>query len=86
MSDSRAQVDISFDIYGKHFETSMNINYFPDEEYGDVDKRVAEWFSDCYAEARFGYDTMAAKRAADEQEEWDRAELARLLAKYPATP
>jgi hypothetical protein len=82
MGDSRAQIDITFHIYGRDFSTSMNINYYPEEEYGDVDKRVTDWFANCYADARFGFDTMVAKRQAEDEERFDRAQLARLQAKY----
>ena len=83
MGDSRASVEITFSIYGKEFHQKWWINWMPSDELYPVDRRIVEWFDTCYATARYGYDSMQAKVAAEEEERRDREQLARLQAKYP---
>jgi hypothetical protein len=84
MSEHRCILKIEFSIYGMKFEWDTSINYCPNAEY--VDQRITDWFAECYAKARAEYD--AANAAADELrrrtgvEQRERAELARLKAKY----
>lgn len=47
--DSKATVEIKFTVWGRTYETSMHINYCPNED--DVDDRIIEWLRDCYRSA-----------------------------------
>jgi len=79
--DSKALVKIEFKIFGRKFEMEMWINWFPDKDYG-VDKRVVEWFADCYNEAKKIYDAQCRRLRKEDEERIEKQELARLKAKY----
>mgnify|MGYP001600044143 CR=1 FL=1 len=85
MGDHRATIKISFDIHGKKHEQEWWINYSPDEITG-VDPRIADWFSECWTEAKARYDEQVAEYFAREHaaeiEAAERAELLRLKEKY----
>jgi hypothetical protein len=82
VTDHKASVKIDFTIYGEHFDTDMWINWVPDDDYS-IDQRVLDWFADCYWKARSKWDQALADHEAAAEEGRDRAELARLLSKYP---
>lgn len=90
MGDSRASVKIEFTIYGKSYKYDGWINWFVEEYDGQfLDHRILEFFDKSYRDARWDYDESSRieqqKRAAEEQEDEERAELARLLEKYGTT-
>lgn len=84
MSDHRFGLKVDFSIYGKNFEWDASLNWNAHD--GGCDSRITEWFTTCYEEARAAWD--ADNAAADELrrrtgvEQRERAELARLKAKY----
>lgn len=86
MGDSRASVKIEFSIYGKDFKYDGSINWSPYNEYG-VDTRIVEWFEECHRVARAHYDEQIYEAQAEKrnlaEENAEKAELARLKAKYP---
>ena len=90
MGDSRFHLKVEFSIYGKDFTWDASLNYSPDYD-SDCDRRIAEWFGQCYREAKADYDSaiyesQKAERA-EALEAKERAKLAELQAKYgPAVP
>ena len=88
MTDFKASVKIEFSIFGVTDKADMWINWWPDGECQDVDDRVIEFFRKVYrkgyAEYREGVAEYLAKANADDLEKAERAELARLQAKYDA--
>lgn len=85
MADSRATLKVAFSIYGKDFKQEWWINW-QDSDGRGMDSRVADWFEDCYTKAYAHYQRditeYFAKQRAKETEDAERAELARLRAKY----
>lgn len=81
MSDHRFAIDVKFSIYGEDFEWDASLNWAPDNVTG-VDPRITDWFANCYARARSGYDSYVNMRAAEDSERREREQLARLKAKY----
>lgn len=81
MSDHRFSLDAKLTIYGQTFEWNPWLNWVADGDSG-VDQRIIDWFANCYAKARSGYDTYAEMHQAEENERDDREQLARLKAKY----
>lgn len=91
MGDHRALIKIEFEFHGKTEEVEMWINWSPDSD--GIDARIREWFRE-KAEAGYArYEAMLKKRHKEEkaarpasnineEEEDERAELARLKAKY----
>lgn len=84
MGDSRATVKIEFSIYGKNYKNEWWINW-SSEDCG-CDERIATWFENCRSEA---YDDLQERNYEADREErerrveaTERAELARLEAKY----
>lgn len=89
MGDSRASVKIELSIYGEKFETDMWINWFP-EDSGGMDRRVSEWFSECYEKAYYKYRTRIEaqdrERNKAQIEASEKAQLKALQDKYPEEP
>lgn len=81
MSDHRFEIDVKFSIYGEDFEWDASLNWAPDY-YTGVDKRITDWFANCYAKARSGYNSYQDMRAAEDTERREREQLARLKEKY----
>lgn len=88
MGDHRASIQITMEAHGKEYKTDMWINWSPDDD--GCDRRVTEWFRDCWADAYARYDdeVWEAQRESRErkQREDDLAKLAELKAKYEAKP
>lgn len=84
MGDHRADIKIEFTIHGKCYRMDSYINWFPDEN--GVDLRVVEFFVRSWEDARERYEAAIAKAdelaASASREAAERAELARLKAKY----
>lgn len=80
MSDHRFEIDVKFSIYGEDFEWDASLNWATNGE--EIDPRITEWFANCYAKARGGYDTYTEMRRAEDSERHEREQLARLKAKY----
>lgn len=84
MGDHRASIKVEFEMHGHAAKHEMWINWTPDDQTG-VDRRVTEWFE---AEAQKAMDKWweAEEKAQDreqaEAENRERAELARLKAKF----
>lgn len=88
MSDSRFHLKVKFEVYGQTFEWSPSLNWCA--EPGACDERISDWFAEAYEkaygkfqEANIRYEQ---KRQQEELEERERAELARLQAKYVTHP
>lgn len=85
MSDSRFHLKVTFEVYGKEFkwEPSLNWSAAP----GECDERIAGWFADCYNTAYAEFQTAQREADAERRKKADeaaeRAQLARLRAKYP---
>lgn len=54
MGDFKAEIQIQMKLLGKTYQTSMSINYWPDDD--GVDPRVSRWFEDCFCDAKARYD------------------------------
>ena len=84
MGDHRASIKLEMDAHGLHFKKTMSINWSPDED--GCDRRIIEWFSECWQKARAKYDREMwdadRERRERDVETSERAELARLTAKY----
>lgn len=87
MSDHRFEIKLEFSIYGEDFEWEASLNWNAHD--GGCDSRITEFFAGCYEIARAKYDAETAaedeRRALVLIEMKERAELARLLAKYGMT-
>lgn len=81
MSDQRFKLDVTFSIYGETFHWNPSLNWAADDDTG-IDPRIIDWFANCYAKARGGYDTYVDMKRAEETERWERNQLAQLKAKY----
>ncbi|MFV8317139.1 hypothetical protein [Mycobacterium sp. 23] len=79
MSDHRFEIDVKFSIYGQDFDWYASLNW---NNPGGLDTRIEEWFLNCYAKARSGYNTLVEMQRAEECERREREQLARLKAKY----
>ena len=85
MGYHRCTIKIEFSIHGKTYKQDWNINY---SDNGDgVDRRIVEWFADCWVNARARWqdsiDEYFEEEHNKEMEEIERTELLRLLEKYP---
>jgi len=84
--DSRCDIKISFSIYGMNFKQEWNINYSPRDCKVGMDRRIEEWFQNCYDEAHeeFEYRMMESRREETERqkERQEREMLNYLKAKY----
>lgn len=88
MGDHRATIKIEFQLPNKTYKTEIGsmggINYFPDSD--GIDHRVSEFFSESWDDYMHWYNEKAAehfeKEHAAEIEAAEKAELARLQAKY----
>lgn len=47
--DSRFHLKAEFRIYGQKFEADMSLNWSGED--GRIDRRITEWFEDCYDQA-----------------------------------
>ncbi len=82
VGDHRAEVKLEMTLHGKTYKHTFDwINW---DIYGGCDQRVIETFEEWSRDAlsRFNDEMAEAEEAATERKE--RAELARLKAKYPA--
>jgi hypothetical protein len=84
VSDQRADIAISFSIYGETFKYEGSINWSPNDE--GIDERIVGFFSNSY---QIGYQKYQMRledyfRETDErgQREAELAELKRLKLKY----
>ena len=88
MGDHRASIKLEMDAHGKNYKTEMWINWSPDND--GCDRRVIEWFADCWADAYARYNEAIweadKERREKEQEEADRAIFNRLKAKFEQKP
>lgn len=88
MSDSRFHLEVKFSVYGKDFEWKPSLNWYA--EPGQCDERISSWFAERYEEAYAEFQEHNAeadrKRRETAQEADERAELARLQAKYGKPP
>lgn len=76
MGDHRASIKIELEMYGESEASEFSINWWPDSEYGGVDRRVAEWLLAAVDKCREKDDAKARK-------ELELRQLAALKAKYP---
>jgi hypothetical protein len=85
MGDHRASIKLEMDAHGLHFTKEMWINWSSDGDDG-CDRRITEWFGECWSRALAKYDQEVyeaeRERRQRETESKERADLARLLAKY----
>lgn len=87
MGDHRADIKIEFNFHGKTYKYDADLNWFPDVE-GDwvIDERVVAFFRHAYEDGMNRYHRMIEKSREGErkaeEERRDKAELARLKAKY----
>jgi hypothetical protein len=81
MSDSRFHLEVKFEIYGEKFTWSPSLNWSTGE--CGCDDRITGWFADCHSKAYGKFQDGQHSRIRKEIEAEERAELARLLAKYP---
>lgn len=88
MSDSRFHLKVKFEVYGKTFEWSPSLNWCA--EPGACDGRISDWFASRYNEAYSDFQESIVQsnfeREQQELEKRERAELARLQAKYSTHP
>jgi hypothetical protein len=82
MGDHRASVKIKFSIYGETYKMDSWINWSVGGEVPEIDDRVIEFFRGSYLKARGKMDDEIAEEEGRKTEEAERAELARLKAKY----
>lgn len=59
MGDNRAEIEISFQIYGEKYKHRWSINYWPDNESSMIDQRVEQWLYECWREAHVKYSLPA---------------------------
>lgn len=85
MSDHRFHINVKFSIYGEDFDWDASLNWAPDNNTG-VDVRITDFFANCYAKARSGYETYRDMKDAEEILRQEREQLARLKAKYEPGP
>lgn len=91
MGDHRASIKIEAAFHGVKRSVDMWINYSPDtSDYDGVDYRVVDFFRELYAAGMAVYNEEIAefyeREAALEIERAERAELAKLKAKYDPPP
>ena len=84
MSDYRADIKLHFEIFGRTYDTELDIIYSPNND--GIDERIVAWFNDCYKQANAAYEVMVYEQQQEEREkvleESERKELVRLKAKY----
>lgn len=87
MGDHRADIKVQFTMHGKTYRMDSYVNWFDDGT--GVDARVTDFFRDSAADALARYEAAQQadeyERGAAEREANERAELARLQAKYSGT-
>lgn len=82
MGDHRARCDIVFEIHEKKYELHLDfVNWFCPNSDG-LDTRVARFFEESWSDAMDRFAVKTAKWRAQDQEQSERMELARLKAKY----
>lgn len=82
MDDYRASITLSMTLHGRTYTTEMWIIYWPNNE--GIDNRIVEWFAACQEDARARFEARMADQRLSRIEVSERAELARLRAKYEA--
>lgn len=87
MGDHSADVQVKMTLHGKTYEHHWMISW---DIRAGIDRRIVEWFEECSRDAlaRFQEEMWDAEREERERETEarERAELARLKAKYKDTP
>jgi hypothetical protein len=81
MGDLRANIKVEFEMFGKTFKQDFWINYFPDDDTG-VDRRITEWFSDCWDKFKKKYDEINFEARMKEVENQKYEEYKRLKVKF----
>lgn len=76
-----ATIKIEVYLHGKVYSRAWWTNYWPSNS--GIDRRIVEWVSECWDDAKARYDAEARRR--EELERDERQELARLKAKYEAS-
>ena len=84
MSDSRFNLEVKFQIYGKTYEWKPSLNW---SDNGDgIDHRIVDWFRDSHDAAYSDFLKATRKYLAAEEkrktEEAERKEYERLKAKF----
>lgn len=64
MGDFRANIKIEMHLINKKYKTDMSINYWDDGDGND--KRVKEWFKECYQDAQRRYQKRMNEINAEE--------------------
>lgn len=86
MGDFRFQFTAKFSMGDFEDQCDMSLNYSEDN---GIDRRVSEWLERCfdqgYVSVKCAMDEHLSQSEARRQEEDERAELARLQAKYGPT-
>lgn len=86
MGDFRASIKIEFSMCGIERKCDMWINWSPEDGPGTLDRRVTEFFEEAslagYAKFHEELSKADEENQARRKEEADRAEYARLKAKY----
>ncbi len=86
MGDFRAGIKIEFSMGGVEESQEWWINWSPDDQYGGIDYRIGEWITthalDGAARIQEGIDEGFRETKKIFAEQQERAELARLKAKY----
>lgn len=85
MSDDRFYLEVKFSIYGKEFKREASLNWAAHP--GECDERISEWFVHCYNDAYADFQSQIyfeeTERRKIAEEAAEKAQLARLKAKYP---
>ena len=79
--DSRFELEVKFEIYGQKFGHSCSLNW--SAEFGEIDRRITDMFLEWHDEAHSAWLSQNCASKEKRVEEVERAELARLLIKYP---
>lgn len=86
MGDHRANIKVEFAVHGKTYKSEWNINYWPEDDSG-IDRRISEWFLECWEDAYSRYQKSVVDSEHEQNksriEAEERAQLAKLLDKYP---
>ena len=85
MGDHCASIKIEFEMHNVKDSCDFWINWSPDPNWNDMDRRVCEWMKECVDRAMESYfDRVYAPEVLlnADKEKQERAELARLKEKY----
>lgn len=81
MGDYRADIKITFTMFGRTLKYDGWLNYFPDEITG-VDRRVMEFFQEGWEQFRIRHDNIVERDEHQRQAQDERDEYLRLKAKF----